>query len=71
MQLSEAGLALLPRAKRILQEVYDTQRFMADLRGDVSGHLRIGTSHHIGLHRLPRIEALYNIPGGFIKTTLY
>ncbi|MEO0442183.1 MAG: LysR family transcriptional regulator [Pseudomonadota bacterium] len=55
VELTEAGTALIPRAKRILQEVYDTQRFMADLRGNVSGDLRIGTSHHIGLHRLPPV----------------
>jgi DNA-binding transcriptional LysR family regulator len=55
VELTEAGIALLPRAKRILQEVHDTQRFMADLRGQVSGQLRIATSHHIGLHRLPTV----------------
>lgn len=53
VQLTEAGLALVPRAKRILQEIADTKQFMSDSRGSVSGPLRIATSHHIGLHRLP------------------
>ncbi|MGH1486093.1 MAG: LysR family transcriptional regulator [Cellvibrionaceae bacterium] len=55
VKLTEAGIALLPRARKILQTLDDTQRFMADLRGEVSGQLRIGTSHHIGLHRLPPV----------------
>ena len=53
VQLTEAGSALVPRAKRILQEIADTKQFMSDIRGSVSGPLRIATSHHIGLHRLP------------------
>ena len=28
---------------------------MRDLSGEVSGHLRLATSHHIGLHRLPPV----------------
>jgi DNA-binding transcriptional LysR family regulator len=54
-KLTEAGLALLPRARKILRELEDTQRYMADLRGEVGGQLRIATSHHIGLHRLPPV----------------
>jgi len=53
--LSEAGKLLLPRAKHILQEIEDTQRFIADHQGNVGGDLRIATSHHIGIHRLPPI----------------
>jgi DNA-binding transcriptional LysR family regulator len=55
LELTEAGAALLPRAKNILQEVSDTQQFMEDLRGETKGTLRIATSHHIGLHRLPSV----------------
>ena len=53
VQLTEAGHALVPRAKRILQEIADTKQYMSDIRGSVSGPLRIATSHHVGLHRLP------------------
>jgi DNA-binding transcriptional LysR family regulator len=55
LELTEAGVALLPRAKSILQEIEDTQQFMEDLQGETKGVLRIGTSHHIGIHRLPSI----------------
>lgn len=55
ISLTQAGRSLLPNAKRILQEVADAQRAVADLRGEVRGQLRIATSHHIGLHRLPPI----------------
>lgn len=53
VDLTEAGRALLPRARRILAELDDTRRALADLSGAVGGTLRLGTSHHIGLHRLP------------------
>jgi len=51
--LTEAGRALLPRARDILQGVDACRRVVADLSGTVSGPLKIGTSHHIGLRRLP------------------
>ncbi|MFP5507510.1 MAG: LysR family transcriptional regulator [Gammaproteobacteria bacterium] len=53
VDLTEAGRALLPRARRILAELDDSHRALADLSGTVAGTLRLGTSHHIGLHRLP------------------
>ena len=53
VSLTEAGRALLPRARRILQEMDDTRRELGNLSGSVSGSLTIATSHHIGLHRLP------------------
>jgi DNA-binding transcriptional LysR family regulator len=51
--LTEAGRALLPRARDILAAVDDSRRLVANLAGRVSGTLSFGTSHHIGLHRLP------------------
>ena len=53
--LTEAGRALLPRAYRILGELEDTRRALANLNGEVSGRLTLATSHHIGLHRLPPV----------------
>lgn len=55
VQLTEAGSALLPRAQQILQSVADAKRTIVDLRGEISGDLSIGISHHIGLHRLPAV----------------
>src|SRR5690606_8438340 len=50
--LTDAGQALLPRAQRILLEMEDMRRELSNLSGEVGGTLKIGTSHHIGLHRL-------------------
>lgn len=57
--LTEAGAALLPRARQILMAVDDTQRAMGNLSGHVGGELHVATSHHIGLHRLPPLLRRY------------
>lgn len=51
--LTEAGKALLPRARAILLAVDDSRRAIRSLGGAIEGRLALGTSHHIGLHRLP------------------
>lgn len=53
--LTEAGRALLPHARQVLQTLEDGRRALSSLSGQVSGRLSIGTSHHIGLHRLPPV----------------
>jgi len=53
--LTEAGRALLPRVRRILDELEDSRRAIGNLTDQVAGSLAIGTSHHIGLHRLPPV----------------
>lgn len=58
--LTEAGQALLPRARRILAEVQDSRRAISNLSGEIGGRLSIGTSHHIGLHRLPSVLRAFN-----------
>ena len=55
IRLTEAGEALLPRARQVLLDLEDMGRAISNLTGTVSGTLRIGTSHHIGLHRLPPV----------------
>jgi DNA-binding transcriptional LysR family regulator len=57
--LTDAGQALLPRARGLLDELEDTRRALTNLSGRVAGRLRIGTSHHIGLHRLPSVLRAY------------
>jgi DNA-binding transcriptional LysR family regulator len=59
VQITEAGTALLISAKRILAELEDSRRVISNLSGKVNGPLRLGTSHHIGLHRLPPILRAY------------
>ena len=58
--LTEAGRELLPRAKSILNEIEDSRRLITNLSGTVTGQLSIGTSHHIGLHRLPPVLRNYS-----------
>jgi len=62
-QLTPAGTALFERARRVLRELDDVKRSIADLAGTIAGELRLATSHHIGLHRLPeplrRFHATY------------
>lgn len=55
IQLTEAGHALLPHARRVLRDLEDMSRVIDNLSTEVGGKLRIGTSHHIGLHRLPPV----------------
>ena len=55
VRLTESGVALLPHAQRIWQSLQQAEQSIQDLSGDVGGRLRLGTSHHIGLHRLPPI----------------
>jgi DNA-binding transcriptional LysR family regulator len=59
MQLTEAGRALLPRAHHLWEEAKDIRRSIANLSGEVAGELSLGTSHHIGLHRLPPVLKAY------------
>jgi len=60
VSLTEGGRALLPRARRMLDEVGDIRRSLASLKGEVAGTLSMGTSHHIGLRRLPPILRQYS-----------
>lgn len=54
IELSEAGKALLPRATKILLDMNATMQFMKDFGGEITGPIKIATSHHIGIHRLPK-----------------
>jgi DNA-binding transcriptional LysR family regulator len=60
VSLTEGGRALLPRALHMLDEVADIRRSLASLKGEVAGTLSMGTSHHIGLRRLPPILRQYS-----------
>jgi DNA-binding transcriptional LysR family regulator len=60
VRLTEAGHALLPSCKRIVGEIAESQRVISNLRNTTSGTLWLATSHHIGLHRLPRVLRDYS-----------
>jgi DNA-binding transcriptional LysR family regulator len=60
ISLTEAGQALLPHARNIIQNLDRAEQAIRDLTGDVAGRLLLGTSHHIGLHRLPPVLRRFN-----------
>lgn len=53
VQLTEAGVRLLLKARKIVEDLQDIKRSMTLQMEDVSGELRIAISYHIGLRRLP------------------
>ena len=55
VSLTPTGSALLPRARRLINDVRELKRLISDISGEVRGRLVMGTSHHIGLHRLPPV----------------
>lgn len=59
IQLTQAGEALIPGYQKIIAELNESERIISSLRTSVSGHLKFGTSHHIGLHRLPPVLRHY------------
>lgn len=56
---TEAGRALERYAVRILSELDDSRRAIQNLTGEVRGPLKIASSHHISLHRLPPVLRQY------------
>ena len=47
--------ALLPHANAIIRSLDQASQTIQDLSGEVGGRLRLATSHHVGLHRLPPV----------------
>jgi DNA-binding transcriptional LysR family regulator len=60
ISLTEAGHALLPHARTIQQDLAAAEQSVRDLSGAVAGRLRLATSHHIGLHRLPPVLSAFS-----------
>ena len=61
VHLTPAGQTLLPRARKLLQDMDDTATALSNLTGKIAGPLRIATSHHIGLRRLPALLRDYTV----------
>jgi DNA-binding transcriptional LysR family regulator len=60
VSMTEAGEALLPHARAVQRELQAAEQSVRDLAGEVQGRLRLATSHHIGLHRLPPVLSYYS-----------
>lgn len=59
IDLTEAGITLLPSARRIVADIATSREEVRSLNEAVAGRLRLGTSHHIGIHRLPPVLKAY------------
>ncbi len=55
INLTNAGYALLPCAEKILMSFADARTVINNLDQTVNGTLSLASSHHIGLHRLPKV----------------
>ena len=55
VHLTEAGRVLLPSARQISIELSRIEDVICNLGKDVGGVLSIGTTEHIGTHRLPEV----------------
>jgi DNA-binding transcriptional LysR family regulator len=53
IQPTQAAQDLFPRAKRWLLDYEEIKHILSHAQDQVAGLLKIGTSHHIGLHHLP------------------
>ncbi|NQX88353.1 MAG: LysR family transcriptional regulator [Halioglobus sp.] len=60
VRTTESGDALLPHARAVQREIQAAEQSVRDLAGEVGGRLRLATSHHIGLHRLPPVLSHYS-----------
>lgn len=58
-ELTEAGRALLARIPDVEQSLQRAAQAVRDLAKEVGGPLRIATSHHVGLHRLPPVLSTF------------
>jgi DNA-binding transcriptional LysR family regulator len=59
VRLTETGHKLLPLAENMLLSFTNLRQSADNMKKQVSGSLRLGTSHHVGLHRLPPILQQY------------
>ncbi len=55
IQLTEAGRKFLTSARRILADIEISRDEVLSLGTEVGGRLRLATSHHVGIHRLPPV----------------
>lgn len=59
IRLTEAGETYLVSTRRILADMATSREEVRSLTDAISGRLRLGTSHHVGIHRLPPILKQY------------
>ncbi|MEM8560802.1 MAG: LysR family transcriptional regulator [Pseudomonadota bacterium] len=60
VSLTEAGRVLLPHVRAVQQQLEAARQSVLDLSGEIAGELKLATSHHIGLHRLPPVLSQFS-----------
>ncbi len=58
-RLTESGQQLLPLVEKMILSFANLRQSADNMKQQVSGGLSLGTSHHVGLHRLPPILRQY------------
>ena len=53
IQLTHSGQVFLHHARALIEQMNDCQTAVQNTRQKIAGKLKLGVSHHIGLHRLP------------------
>src|SRR5690554_3881950 len=59
VQLTSAGVVFLQHARKLIAAMNDCQIAIQNTQEHIAGNLKIGISHHIGLHRLPPYLKLF------------
>jgi DNA-binding transcriptional LysR family regulator len=60
LQLSDAGIALVPAAREMVRQSVRIEEMMASLQGDIYGHLMVGCSTTPGKYVLPQLLASFH-----------
>jgi DNA-binding transcriptional LysR family regulator len=60
LQLTDAGMALVPVAREMVRQSIQIEEMMASLQGDVYGHLMVGCSTTPGKYILPKLLANFH-----------
>jgi len=58
-RLTDTGHKLLPLAENLLISFSNIRKAADNMKQEIAGSLSLGTSHHIGLHRLPPVLRQY------------
>ncbi len=69
IQLSDAGEALLPLAREMVNQSVRIEEEMASLNGEVFGHLKVGCSTTPGKYVLPQLLARFHNKYPMVKVT--
>jgi LysR family transcriptional regulator, transcriptional activator of the cysJI operon len=69
IELTDAGVALIPLAREIVYLSIRLEEMMASLKGEVQGHLIVGCSTSTGRYLLPKILATFHRHFPYVRAT--